>query len=198
MFYYLVRGLVKFGLILIGLKSEGIHNLPKKGPAIIVANHASSWDPLLLAVASPRPVHFMAKAELYQNQILARLFTALNAFPVKRGQADRVAIRKALGLLDSGQILGIFPEGTRKKEVAMEAAQVGAAMLALKSGAQLIPAACLGTRNRFPWGWGRSTLMIRFGKPLDLKAYRLGKTSSANLDKLSQEIMKEINKLLYE
>ncbi|NLO20865.1 MAG: 1-acyl-sn-glycerol-3-phosphate acyltransferase [Syntrophomonadaceae bacterium] len=198
MFYYLVRWLVKFALLFLGLKYEGIHNLPKKGAAIIVANHVSFWDPLLVAVASPRPVHFMAKAELYQNQILARLFTALNAFPVKRGQADRNAIRKALKLLESGQILGIFPEGTRKKEVEMEAAQSGAAMLALKSGAQLIPAACVGTRRRFPWGWGRNTLMVRFGKPLDLTAYQQEKTKSASLDQISKEIMREINKLLYE
>jgi 1-acyl-sn-glycerol-3-phosphate acyltransferase len=197
MFYYLVRGLVKFVLLFLGLKFEGIHNLPKKGAVIIVANHVSAWDPLLVAVGSPRPVHFMAKAELYKNQILARLLNALNAFPVKRGQADRNAIRKALKLLESGKVLGIFPEGTRKKEVGMEAAQAGAAMLALKSGAQLIPAACLGTKGRFPWGWGRSTLKIRYGKPLNLTAYRQEKTTSASLDQISQEIIREINKLLY-
>lgn len=196
MFYYLVRGLVKFALLFLGLKFEGIHNLPKKGAAIIVANHVSSWDPLLVAVAASRPVHFMAKAELYQNPILARLFTALNAFPVKRGQADRNAIRQALRLLESGQILGIFPEGTRKKEVGMEAAQAGAAMLALKSGAKVIPAACVGTKGRFPWGWGKSTLRIRFGKPLDLTPYQQEKTNSAIIDRLSQEIIREINKLL--
>ena len=117
MFYYLVRGLVKFVLLFLGLKFEGIHNLPKKGAVIIVANHVSAWDPLLVAVGSPRPVHFMAKAELYQNQILARLLNALNAFPVKRGQADRNAIRKALKLLESGKVLGIFPEGTRKRRL---------------------------------------------------------------------------------
>ncbi|KUG04667.1 1-acyl-sn-glycerol-3-phosphate acyltransferase [hydrocarbon metagenome] len=196
MFYYFIRGLVKFALLFLGLKYEGIHNLPKKGPAIIAANHISSWDPFLVAVASPRPVYFLAKAELYNNRLLAAILKGLHAFPVKRGTADRGAIRKALDILNKGRFLGIFPEGTRTTDTAVQAAQTGAAMLALKSGAELIPVACIGTARRIPWGWGRTKLTVRVGSPMDLSVYREQKANSATLEKLSSEIIKEINLLL--
>jgi 1-acyl-sn-glycerol-3-phosphate acyltransferase len=129
MLYNLVKALVKFALIILGLKSEGIHNLPKKGPIIVVANHVSNWDPLLVAVAMPRPIHFMAKAELYRNPLIARFLKGLNTIPVKRGAADRTAIHQALQILKEEKILGIFPEGTRNKTNLDSAGQLGAAML---------------------------------------------------------------------
>ncbi len=198
MFYYFIRGLVKFALLFLGLKYEGIHNLPKKGSAIIVANHVSSWDPFLVATVLPRPVYFMAKAELYNNRLLAAILGGLHAFPVKRGSADRGAIRRALDILNEEKFLGIFPEGTRKKDTAPQAVQTGAAMLAIKSGAQIIPVACIGTAGRIPWGWGRNRLLVRVGRPLDMAEYREQKANSAILEKLSLEIMKEINLLLSE
>ena len=196
--YHLIRWTVKIIFVFLGLKYEGIHNLPKKGPVIIVANHVSFWDPLMVAAASPRPVNFMAKAELYQNPVLARFFRSLHAFPVKRGNADRAAIRTALDILNSGQVLGIFPEGTRKTGGGEKIAQAGAAMLTIKSGAELIPAACSGAGGKFPWGWGREKLLIRIGESMDVSEYRKQKTNSLVLDKLSAEIMQEINKLLSE
>ncbi len=198
MFYYFIRSLVKFFFLFLGLKYEGIHNLPKKGPAIIAANHVSSWDPFIVAVASPRPVCFMAKAELYNNWILAILLGGLHAFPVKRGSADRGAIRKALDILNKEQLLGIFPEGTRSKDSSVQTAQAGTAMLAIKSGAPVIPVACIGTAGKFPLGWGRNRFIVRVGKPIDMARYREKKANSAALEKLSLEIMQEINLLLHE
>ncbi len=198
MFYYFIRGLVKFALLFLGLKYEGIHNLPKKGSAIIAANHNSSWDPFLVAVASSRPVFFMAKAELYNNRLLAVILAGLHAFPVKRGTADRGAIRRALDILNEGKILGIFPEGTRTKNSSVQAAQTGAAMLALKSGTEVIPVACIGTARKIPWGWGRNKLRVRVGRPMNMDKFRGQKANSATLEKLSLDIMKEINLLLSE
>ncbi len=196
--YYFTRTLVKFALLFLGLKYEGIHNLPKEGPAIIVANHVSSWDPFLVAAVSPRPIYFMAKAELYNNRILAAILRNLHAFPVKRGSADRAAIRTALDILNEGKVLGIFPEGTRKKDPGVQAAQTGAAMLAIKSGAAVIPVACIGSAGNIPWGWGRNRLAVRVGRPIEMAEYLDQKASSAILEKMSIEIMKEINQLLSE
>ncbi len=115
MFYALIRGFLKIFLLILGLKVEGLHNLPKKGPVIVAANHVSNWDPILVGVALSRPVHFMAKAELFQNVLLRAICRGLNAFPVQRGAADRNAIRQALEMLEAGEILGIFPKAPGAK-----------------------------------------------------------------------------------
>ncbi|HBQ87678.1 MAG TPA: 1-acyl-sn-glycerol-3-phosphate acyltransferase, partial [Syntrophomonas sp.] len=109
MFYRFVRDLVRFLFYFLGLKIEGVRNLPAQGPVIIAANHVSNWDPVLVGISFKRPVHFIAKAELFTNPVLGKLLTGLNAFPVKRGTPDRRAIRQALDILDMGEVLGIFP-----------------------------------------------------------------------------------------
>lgn len=195
MFYYIVRGLVKIGLLILGLKCEGLHNLPEKGPVIIAANHVSMWDPLLVGASSQRPIHFMAKAELFQTRMGKLLFQSLHAFPVKRGAADRNAIRQGLEILEKGRVLGIFPEGTRRSEAADSSVHAGVAMLALKSNAVIIPAACIGTDKKIPWGW-KGGLKIKLGKPVYVHEYQGLKVNSAVLDNLSREIMQQINLLL--
>lgn len=93
---------------------SGRENIPASG-AVLVSNHASMFDPVVLGVAVPRPIHFMGKAELFRNRISNWFFRKLHAFPVRRGEFDRGAIRSALEVLDRGQLLGIFPEGTRNR-----------------------------------------------------------------------------------
>ncbi|WP_242848984.1 lysophospholipid acyltransferase family protein [Syntrophomonas palmitatica] len=177
------------------MKSEGIHKLPDKGPVIVAANHVSNWDPILVGVVLKRPVHFMAKAELFQNRFLSALFSGLHAFPVKRGAADRKAIRKAMDLLDQGEILGIFPEGARKKLKPDAAIQSGVAMIALKTGVPVLPVACIGTDRNFPLGWFKP-LMVRIGNLITLEEYHNQKVNSSSMEELSQKIMQEINLLM--
>lgn len=178
----------------LGLKSKGIHNLPTRGAVIAAANHVSMWDPIVVGAVFPRPVHFMAKAELYEKAWLAWFFTRLNAFPVNRGSADRVAMRHSLHVLEDEQVLGIFPEGTRYNSSELKA-HTGVAWIALKSGAPVVPIACVGTRRFIPWGWFGS-LEVRIGKPMDLNEYRDQKITSALLDEVSGRIMNEIDILL--
>lgn len=194
MLYKVVRGLLKFVFIFLGLKSEGLHNLPEKGPVILAANHVSNWDPVLVALAVKRPISFMAKAELFSNPVLAAIMRAVYAFPVKRGTADRKAIREALDVLQEGRVLGIFPEGARRKVQQDATVQAGVAMIALKSGAPVVPVACVGTDRTFPLGWIRP-LVIRIGPPIKLDSCA-GKMNSAGLEDLSLRIMKEIQLLL--
>lgn len=195
MFYSFARALARFFLLLLGYKTEGVENMPPQGPVIIAANHVSNWDPVVVGISFKRPVHFIAKVELFNNVLLGKLLTKLNAFPVKRGTPDRKAIRQALDILQNGEVLGIFPEGERKKEGKETNAHSGIAMLALKSGAPVLPVACIGTRRNLPVGWVKP-LVVRVGEPILLSEYEGQKVTSANLEKVSIQIMNEINTLL--
>jgi len=110
-----------------------------KGPAIFICNHSSMGDPLMLAIASPRPVHFMAKMELFNNPLKAFFFKTLLVFPVKRHTPDISAIKKAVAILKGGGVFGIFPEGTRSITGELDELEKGAAFIALRSGAPVIP-----------------------------------------------------------
>lgn len=195
MVYYIARGIARLLFCILNLKKEGMNKLPPNGPVIVAANHVSNWDPIIVGIALSRPVHFMAKVELFNNRILGKLLTALHAFPVRRGAADRRAIREALDLLEEGKVIGIFPEGARKKVKPNAQVQAGVALLALKSGAQVVPMACMGTEKDFPLGWFEP-LVVKMGDPISLDKYRDKKISSALLEEISIQIMQEINALL--
>lgn len=142
------------------VRVEGIENIPAGGAAIICSNHVSWWDPPLIAVAATRKVHFMAKEELFKYPILGFIMPRVRAFPVRRGRSDRSAIRRAVGVLESGGVLGLFPEGTRQTSGRLADFTNGAAYLAMKSGAPIVPAAVRGDYRLF------SEVFVRFGKPV--------------------------------
>ncbi|HLT59393.1 MAG TPA: lysophospholipid acyltransferase family protein [Limnochordales bacterium] len=149
---------------------QDLHHLPPAGPAILAANHVNYLDPLLIGAAVPRQIHFMAKHELFHNRALAWLLDRVGAFPVRRGQADRQAIRRALELLAAGKVVGIFPEGTRSETGELQDVQGGTALLALKSGAPVVPLAVLGVERALDAGnrrWPRrSRVTLKMGPPL--------------------------------
>jgi len=195
MLYNSIRAILRFIYILLGFKVEGLEHLPAEGAVIVAANHVSNWDPIMVAMAINRPVHFMGKAELFNHQILGKLLTALNAFQVKRGSADRHAIRHALKILEEGNVLGIFPEGTRNKTGLEIKAQSGIGFIALRSGATIVPVACIGTERNLPLGWFRP-LLVRIGEPIFLDDYQDSKINSASLEQLTNEVFDKINTLL--
>lgn len=122
----------------------GAEHVPATGPAILVANHESIWDPFVLAVATPREIHYMAKAELFRTRVLASALRSLNAFPVERGSGDRAAMSEAAQLLAGGGLIGMFPQGTSKRE-RQNGWHRGAARLALVTGAPIVPLRLSGT-----------------------------------------------------
>jgi len=124
----------------------GAERIPASGPVILAANHESIWDPFILGVATPREIHYMAKAELFASRPLAAVMRSLNAFPVERGGGDQAAMSEAGRLLAGGAVLGIFPQGTSKPERQIGWHR-GAARLALASGAPLVPVRLNGTRG---------------------------------------------------
>lgn len=129
----------------------GQENIPMEGPVILVSNHVSNWDPLVLGSASTRQVHFLAKESLFKAPVIGWLMKAWGVLPLKRGRGDREAIVKSLEILSNNLILGIFIEGTRNKihPEKMKEPQPGAAMMTLKSGAPVVPMLLINTHQIF-------------------------------------------------
>ncbi|MDK2984641.1 MAG: 1-acyl-sn-glycerol-3-phosphate acyltransferase [Clostridia bacterium] len=176
-------------------KVYGIENIPEEGPAILAANHVSYWDPIVVGVASPRVVRFMAKNELFSILILRNIIKALNAFPVDRKKSDRAAIKSAIEVLKNGEVLGIFPEGTRIRDRRLGEFMNGVAMIALRSGAPIVPLALKNTRNIFSKGWFRS-FEVHIGKPLSYPDLAQKKYGSQEIKKVTEDLRNAIEEML--
>lgn len=186
--------------LLYGLRVEGAANWPRRGPAIFAVNHASNLDPLFAAVAYPGEIRWMSKAELWKVPVISWLITRLGAFPVKRGESDRDAIRQARELLKEGYVIGMFPEGTRQRGGQLGEPQPGVGMLAMEPDVPVIPVRIHGNekaiRSSFP---RRPRVTVTVGPPVSLeisgmskgKAYREASRrimeAIANLDSLPPE-----------
>jgi 1-acyl-sn-glycerol-3-phosphate acyltransferase len=125
----------------------GADNLPGHGPAILVSNHPSDVDPILLGVALPRTLHFMADVVQFRRGFVGPIIRRLGAFPITKGASDPRAMRRALELLAQGHVVALFPEGDLYRQSQVAAFQRGVAMLAVRSGAPVIPAAVVGAEG---------------------------------------------------
>jgi 1-acyl-sn-glycerol-3-phosphate acyltransferase len=189
--------------LLWGARVEGTENIPDGGPFILVANHASNLDPLILGWAignrTNRLIHFMAKAEMLRWPVLGWLATQSGVFFVRRGEGDRSAQRFALEALAAGRPIALHPEGTRSRDGHVTAGRSGAAFLAMRSGAPLLPAGIAGTHRIFPGGshWPHaSRISIRVGAPLTLAHVPEGRIDRDALAAGTERIMREIESLL--
>lgn len=195
MLYTVIKTIGWLLFTLLGMRREGLENFPLSGPAVVVANHISNWDPLILGFALPRPLCYMAKAELFRIPVLGKLLPLVYAFPIHRGAVDRQAIRAALEITGKGRVLGIFPQGTRNLKDGPVVVKPGAALLALKADCPIIPVALIGTNRILPIGWFKP-LKIVVGKAIDPRAMSASVNHSAALKELSSRIEDEINALL--
>jgi 1-acyl-sn-glycerol-3-phosphate acyltransferase len=125
----------------------GAEHVPLRGPVVIVSNHASNFDPVLISNCVRRPVAYMAKEELFQVPVLKTLIRWYGAYPVKRGSADRSALRSAQQALEDGWAVGIFLEGTRTADGRIHDPKLGAALIAAKMQAPLLPVCLWGTEK---------------------------------------------------
>lgn len=169
-FYRFVRSIVR-GLVRAygGVQIVGAENIPPSGPVILAPNHRAHVDPPYLALISSRPIAFMGKEELFHVPILRQIITRVGAFPVRRGAADRAALRHAVGLLKDGGVVLIFPEGTRSEDGRLGVAEKGFALIARQADAVIVPVAIEGTERMLPKGAKfikRSRVRITVGKPL--------------------------------
>jgi 1-acyl-sn-glycerol-3-phosphate acyltransferase len=139
---YTVRGL---GNLLCRVDGGQLREVPRQGPLILVANHVNFLDvPLLFMYLYPRPITTFAKIETWQNPVLGFMFSTFEAIPIRRGEADLDAFRAGLEVLEKGHILALAPEGTRSRHGRLQRGRPGAVMLALRSGAPILPLAYHG------------------------------------------------------
>lgn len=174
MLYRILKPLaVAFMRLLFNLRSRGAEHVPSQGTVVIVSNHASVLDPLLVGCASPRQLSFLAKAELFRIPLLGSLIYRLGAHPLRREGGDAGALRAALRVLRGGGALLMFPEGTRGEEGVLGPAKPGAGMLAVLGGAQVVPAYVSGSGRAWPRGRRfprRTDITVTFGPPLPMAA----------------------------
>lgn len=133
-------------------KIYGAENVPLTSNLIVVSNHASDFDPLIVGSCMGRPVAFMAKEELFSIPVISQAIQAFGAYPVKRGAGDRAAIRSAIDSINKGWATGIFLQGTRTLDGKITDPKLGAAMIAAKTKAPFLPVSVWGTETIFPKG----------------------------------------------
>nr|WP_255004508.1 lysophospholipid acyltransferase family protein [Cyanobium sp. HWJ4-Hawea] len=195
--YRLISYLLVFPVYRLLFRGRTLGNaqVPMDGALVVVANHGSHLDPPLLGHALGRPVAFMAKAELFKLPLLGRIIRACGAYPVSRGASDREAIRVATDRLLEGWATGVFIDGTRQANGRVNNPQAGAALLAARAGARLLPVAIINSHRAF--GPGNSGLRllpihIRIGTPIPPPASR----KRADLDLATAACQEQINGLL--
>jgi 1-acyl-sn-glycerol-3-phosphate acyltransferase len=189
---------------LIRLRVDGTEHLPADGPVILVANHVSFFDSVLLMFSLPRPVAFIGKAEYTDNPITNWLFCGAGMIPVRRDHLGDLlhVFEEVAEVLERGEVVGVFPEGTRSRDGMLHRGHVGAAHLALTTGAPIVPVGIVGTDRVLPTGsrivrpFRHATITV--GKPIDAK--ELGYTKSTNRARreVTDRFMAEIARLCAE
>lgn len=172
---------------------EGEENIPQDKPVVLASNHRSYADPVILTMPMKLPVSYMAKEELFRNKFFGWFIRKLGAFPVTRGSGDMSVIDDSINILNSGRNLVIFPEGTRSKDGKVGKGKTGVAMIAAKSGADVIPCGIIfeGEKLRF-----RSKLTLRFGKPIKAEEIAVEGNSPRELKDVKKRIMSAITELV--
>lgn len=152
------------------LDIKGIENLPETGPFLLIANHQSVLDPILIQAACPRPIHTMAKSTQFASPLFAWLMPRLLSFPVRRFETDPQAVRIVLRRLDEGEPVGIYVEGERSWDGELQQPRLGVLRLVLKAGVPVIPCTINGSYDALPrWSRAirRTTIRITFGAPIE-------------------------------
>ena len=159
--------------ILMRATMRGVENFPKKGPALIVINHLGDADAVLLGASVPAMIEGMGKIELNEDRTAGPILRAYGVIWVHRGRPDRKAIRAALDGLAEGRMVALAPEGRQAVEGGLEEGTEGAAFLAMKSGAPIVPVAMTGTENEHIYGnmkqWKRTRVTLSVGKPFFIR-----------------------------
>ena len=175
------------------LRVSGKENVPRRGALIVVANHLSDIDPALLNACIPRKVRYMAKAEFFEKPVVSQFFKAYGAFPINETGREFYAIKRSLSILDPNEAMGIFPEGAKNPSVGR--AMLGTAMIAMMSGAPILPIGITGTERISSWRkmcYPRGKFRINIGKTFtipDMEGIRLKEAVKPVTDIIMQHIV---------
>ena len=197
--YRLLRAVSSLPRWYLRLRVEGAGHIPATGPCLIAANHASYLDPVVLAMACPRPVRFIMSRAFYERRSIHWICRATGAIPVENNPRDLGSLRRTLRALREGAVVGIFPEGGRSHDGTLMPAKPGAALLALRAGVPLLPAGILGTfaalsrHQRFP---RRGPILVRFGPPVAFPAQWREGAAKEHLEEATALLMERIQTLL--
>lgn len=177
------------------MRYAGLENIPKDRGFILASNHRGYNDPIFIAHRIPRPVHYMAKIELFRkNKLFEWVLRHVNAFPVARGSGDTSAMEEASSIIRTGDVLGIFPEGTRSRDGKTLRPRSGISLIASRTGADIVPCAiCYGEKLTF-----RGTVTVRYGAPIRNADLDLDENKPSTIRAASRKVMDEINALLAE
>jgi 1-acyl-sn-glycerol-3-phosphate acyltransferase len=197
--YFFVRGLVNLLFTLLTHRQvSGLENVPKQEPYLIVTNHLSAFDPPLIMATLPLPITVFAASTHRSDFLIGELMNQLGAIWVRRGEADRQALRTAIEALKAGHIVGVAPEGTRSKTGALQAGKVGAAYLATRANVTLLPVVVTGTEMIAPTlkRLRRPRVAVTIGEPFRLPAS--GHAGAAELEIYTDQIMRILAAMLPE
>lgn len=175
--------------IIYRVKIVGIENVPKNKACIICGNHVHAMDAPVLLTSTSRKINFMAKQELWKNGAFKFIAWIFNVFPVARGKKDTEAIKTSLKILNSNQILGMYPEGTRKGLERGIKPKNGAVNLAIRAGVPIIPFGVCGEFKPF------KKVVYNFGKPIDFSNYKDNAKDKEVVDTLTNEVMAKVIEL---
>jgi 1-acyl-sn-glycerol-3-phosphate acyltransferase len=203
--YWVIKAILKPLLRSIyRIRVEGLRNVPRKGPAIIAANHLSFLDSFFIPLVVPRRrVTYLAKADYFKSWKTSWFFKMVGQIPMDRsgGSKSQQALETAVGVLEEGNLLGIYPEGTRSPDQYLHRGRTGVARLALHAGVPVIPCGLVGTaevmpkERKFPRLSGRLTVRVKYGKPLDFSRFEGRERDRMVLRSVTDEIMYEIMQL---
>jgi 1-acyl-sn-glycerol-3-phosphate acyltransferase len=192
-FYKFARGIGRAYLrIFYRLDVRGLENIPLEGPVVLSANHVSNIDPVMIGCSIDRVVHYMAKSELFRCKYNAKILGWLNAFPVKRGSNDRTALKKSIEILSQGGVLGIFPEGARRHDGIIGKGHPGAAFVALKTDAKIVPIGIVSAFKLY------KPVYLNIGNPISLEQYKDERTSTEIVNKVTEHLMERIREQVAE
>ena len=180
--------------LLFDLKTYGTENVPKTGGVLLVANHQSFLDPVLVAVHLRRPVSFLAKSELFENSYFSGFIRMLHAFPVRQGEGDIGAVKEVIRQLEEGHVLNIYPEGSRTENGQLGRLEKGVALVIRKAGVPVVPVAIDGSFGAWPKDkklFHAHPIRVKYGKPIDFR----GKKSEEIIQTLENRLRELLGEL---
>ena len=181
--------------LLFNLKVEGRQNIPAHGGALIVSNHQSNLDPVVLSAFLNRPVNFVCKSELFRNPLAGWVIRRLNGFPIRQGKGDIDAVKEMIHRLREGHVLNIYPEGSRTPDGEIHEFQRGVGLIVRRANVPVIPAAIVGAFDAWPIHrsiWRMKPVHVRFGPPLNLTGLQTDEEITAAIEREVRRLFDEM------